>query len=240
MMTLLPGEIQIWFAQADLQEDLMANLEKTLSQEERDAASRFRFSGHRLNYIFAHGVLRDILCRYMNCPAQDILFRRNSNGKPFLIQRRGRIPLLFNMSHSGSVVLVGVASECNIGVDLEEIRPLTEFIDIARYNFAPEECTFIMNHAPEDRQRAFLRCWTRKEAYIKAAGNGLSMPLNTFDISDAPEPDGWNLAQTADALTATKLWLADLQAPGGYLAAVAIEETPGTITYSNWHLHETV
>lgn len=233
-MTLAPGEVQVWVARLDSQQHLTPTLEHSLSLQEHAAATQFYFAADRLRYSFAHSILRDILSRYVDCTAKDLCFDRNPYGKPFLIQRGSAAPPAFNMSHSGSVVLVAVSLECQIGVDVEQLRSFNNLDDIARSHFTTRECAFIMGHAPQSRCHAFLKCWTRKEAYIKATGKGMSMPLDTFDSSVALERAGWISVQTSPPATPSNVWLADLNVPSGYLGSIAVDQRPGRLTYCEW------
>ena len=111
---------------------------------------------------------------------------------------------------------------------------MSDFSLIAESHFTPQECAFIFRHAPADRERAFFRCWTRKEAYVKALGKGLSIALNSFDALIHAGHTGRRLARSADAPEGTYWWLADLDAPEGYMAAVAVETAIDRLLYFNW------
>jgi 4'-phosphopantetheinyl transferase len=228
-----PGEVHIWTAVEGSHGILAPELEKTLSPDERSSAGSFLLTRHRTAYIFAHAVLRDVLSLYVERAPEEILFIRDSFGKPFLGGDGAKIPLLFNLSHSGSMVLVAVAAGRQIGADLEQIRPL-HFACIAEANFTPEERSFISGHAPERQERAFFQCWTRKEAYIKAVGKGLSIPLNTFDTCIAAGQPGRQLPRTAEAPDVTSWFLADLDLPAGYTGAVAVGDGFHRLMYYSW------
>jgi 4'-phosphopantetheinyl transferase len=205
-----------------------------LSPRERDVARRFHFAKHRLAYVFAHGVLRDILSRYLGCRPEEIQFDQDSFGKPFLTEGCDPIPPAFNLSHSGDLVAVALSRGRQIGIDVEEIRPIKDLERIAGSNFTPEECAFVLRHAAKAREHAFFRCWTRKEAYIKAVGKGLSIPLNTFDTLIGPRQPGRWLPRTVDAPGAANWWLADLDMPANYRGAVTVEGGFCRLTYSDW------
>jgi 4'-phosphopantetheinyl transferase len=236
---LTRGEVHIWTARVFSSTCPAAKLEKTLSPGEREAAQRFHYACHRSAYIFAHGVLRDILSRYVARPPEEIGFHRDSFGKPFLVESGARRAPVFNMSHSGSVVLIALACDGHIGVDVEAIRPMEHLASIAKSNFTPQECAFIMRHRPKNQAHAFFRCWTRKEAYIKALGKGLSIPLNAFDTLIAAGQSGRRLPYNADGPEVENWWLADLDVPVGYLGAVAVEKGFDRLIYSEWNPPET-
>jgi 4'-phosphopantetheinyl transferase len=187
----------------------------------------------RFRFVFAHAVLRDVLSRYLARPPGDIQFGKNSFGKPFLDQTNGGRMLEFNLSHAGGLVLVGVCESGRVGIDVEEIRPMDDLSSIAESHYTPQECAFIFGQAQEDQLRAFLRCWTRKEAYVKALGKGLSIRLNSLETHIQPEPD--RPSHVGAGSTDGALWqLTDLDVPEGYIAAVAAETGMHRVVYFEW------
>lgn len=223
-MYLLPTEdVHIWSALQP--ESLPLNLETPLSSEECARARRFHFPEHGLAYIFAHLVLRDVLARYLRRPPGAISFRKNAFGKPFLDHAKEDNTLEFNLSHSGRLVVIGICAGRRIGVDIEQIRPIEETQSIAEAYFTSRECAFIVGQHPSARNHEFLRCWTRKEAYVKAVGKGFSIPLNSFDtlLESGPRSD--------DGAT----WqLTNLDLREGYVAAVAIETGAARLAHFEW------
>jgi 4'-phosphopantetheinyl transferase len=224
-------EVHIWSAR--LPSKPASDFDSALSDTERDRAYRFRFSNDRWAYVFSHAVLRNVLSQYLDCSPSDLQFGVSIFGKPFLAKEMGRTPE-FNLSHAGSIVLVALSADRLIGVDVEEIRPMDDFGLIAESHFTSSEHAFISRHPPADRERAFFRCWTRKEAYIKAVGKGLSLALNSFDTLIACGQPGRQLAGRPDAPHVAKWWLADLDVPEGYMAAVAVETGIDRIIYFDW------
>ena len=230
---LAPGEIHIWTASNNAATDAWA-LEETLSPDEQEAARRFHFARHRGAYTFAHAVLRDILSRYRNQAPGRLHFERDSFGKPFLVEEGLRVPPFFNLSHSGSTVLVGLG-ECHIGVDVEEIRPIEDIESISRAHFTSRECAFVLAPQPADyRERAFFQCWTRKEALIKAVGKGLSIPLNSFDTFITAGQSGRMLPGVPGSAEIESWWLMDLVIPTGYMGALAVENSISRCVYFEW------
>jgi 4'-phosphopantetheinyl transferase len=232
MPNLALGEVHIWTARLPSSQD--ADLEHTLSEVERDCAHRFHFTKHRLAYVFAHAVLRDVLSRYLNRPAAALRFDKDSFGKPFLSHNTPVASLEFNLSHAGALVLIALSARRRIGVDVEEIRPMDDFTAIAEAHFTPRERAFIFNHAPAYRERAFFRCWTRKEAYIKAVGKGLSIRLNSFDTFIDAGQRGRQLAAGPDAPDVASWWLTDLDVPQDYLGALVVETGIDRLIYFEW------
>ena len=167
--------------------DLFA-LQALLSEDERQRAIRYRFDRDRLRYTIARGMLRRILAAYLGRPPAELKFGYGERGKPFLqltesgSGARGR-SLEFNLSHSGELALFAVASGRAIGVDVEQERALEDWAAIAERFFAAGEQAAIARLPQKERQRAFFDCWARKEAYIKAVGDGLAIPLDGFEVS---------------------------------------------------------
>jgi 4'-phosphopantetheinyl transferase len=232
MLTLAAGEVHIWTAR--LPSTNASHLYSDLSGAERDRVYRLRFSRDRWAYVFAHAVLRDVLSQYLHCPPGPLEFSANVFGKPSLAKTADGWTPEFNLSRAGSLVVVALSADRFIGVDVEEIRPVSEFSLIAESYFTPEECTFIWHHAATDRERAFFRCWTRKEAYIKAVGKGLSIALNSFDTLIPSGQAGRRLPGGTDAPNVGEWWLTDLEVPEGYIGAVAVETCIDRLIYFEW------
>src|SRR5271167_3413115 len=162
MPILISGEVHVWTAFMK-PPAVASDLLETLSPEERETERRFHFDRHRQAYVFAHAVLRDILGRYLSRPARDLRFGLDPFGKPFLVDAGARIRPYFNLSHSGRVVVVALVYDRHIGADVEEVRPLEDIEHIAETHFSPQERAFVLRQDSGGRERAFFRCWTRKE-----------------------------------------------------------------------------
>ncbi|HVK80504.1 MAG TPA: 4'-phosphopantetheinyl transferase superfamily protein [Verrucomicrobiae bacterium] len=156
---------------------------RVMSADERARATRFVFDKHRIRYIHGRGRLRQILALYTGIAPEDIAFNLSAYDKPSLANALAK-PLFFNLSHSGELAALGISGDAELGVDIEWIRELKE--DISSRYFSASECA-VLHALPEEAQpRAFFECWSRKEAYIKASGEGLSIPLNSFDVAFGP------------------------------------------------------
>jgi 4'-phosphopantetheinyl transferase len=234
MPTIAPGEVHVWTARPSSEGVSLVALEALLNPQEKSAAYRFVFERHRLNYIFAHGVLRQILGAYIDRPPGEIQFRHNAYGKPFLLEAGERERTQFNMSHSHGIVLVALTLDRRIGADVEQLRTLDSFPAIAQSNFTTQERAYISGFPPEQQQDAFYKCWTRKEAFIKAVGKGLSIPLNTFDASIPEGQPGRRITAPKEAPDVESWWLSDLSAPEGYAGAVAVEQQFDRLVYREW------
>ena len=154
-----------------------------LSEAERDRVGRYRFADHQRRYQIGHGALRLILAGYLKVEPTEINFRLGPRGKPYLVGDG----LQFNLSHSGKLALIGVAKH-ELGVDVEKVRHLESLTQIAQRHFSDSEYRKLDALPVDARELAFYRCWTRKEAYIKALGEGLSLALDSFDVSLCEEP----------------------------------------------------
>ena len=180
-MDLGEQDLHIWPVPLTASDAAIAAFERMLSPEEAHRCQRFHFQQHRRSYTISHGVLRALLGRYLKTSPEKIDFRYERAGKPALA-----IPatnLTFNMAHSGEFAVYAFARNCRVGIDVERVRPLADLETIATRFFSPEECSQVLELDTAERVLAFFRCWTRKEAYIKAVGDGLSMPLDRFQVS---------------------------------------------------------
>lgn len=217
------SEVHVWRAALDVPLNRLRRLCDLLSEDERARAERFRFPLHRNRFAVARGLLREILGTYSGDPPQGLRFRYGTSGKPELDGEATSAPLKFNLSHSGGLALYAVARGRELGVDIETLRPGVEEEEIAERFFSAREVETLRSVPSGGRTEAFFNCWTRKEAYIKARGEGLSLPLDGFDVSLTPgEPAA--LLAVRGALGETERWsLRALDAGAGYAAALAVE-----------------
>jgi 4'-phosphopantetheinyl transferase len=185
---ILPdSHVHIWRASLDVAPALLETLCGTLAADERARAARFRFARDRARFIAGRGVLRAILARYLERAPGAITFRYGPSGKPALHDENGSDDLRFNVSHAGGVALYAMTRGREIGVDIEATRTEIETERIAARFFSPREIATLRSLPPEQRHDAFFRCWTRKEAYVKARGAGITTALDAFDVSLAPD-----------------------------------------------------
>jgi 4'-phosphopantetheinyl transferase len=201
---------------------VVARLRRLLAPDEQLRADRFHFEIDRQRFSVARGGLRTILSRYVRARPEKIQFAYDAHGKPRLVPSQPTNPLKFNLAHSGGIALCAVTRLGDIGVDVERIRPEFAGEDIARRFFSASEVARLEQLPAETRQTAFFNCWTRKEAFLKATGVGLSLPLDQFDVTLAPgEPAA--LVRTAWDENEPAFWsLASIDVGAGHAAAVAI------------------
>jgi 4'-phosphopantetheinyl transferase len=218
-LELEPRHVDIWRLSLDLPPDSVKSMESTLSADEIERAARFRFEKDRSRFIVSHARLREILARYLRSGPARFAFSVNEYGKPSLTHSR----LEFNLTHSGNLALVAVTWNRKVGVDIERIREGISSLVIARQYFSKAEMAELQSLPPEQRVDAFFVCWTRKEAFIKAHGMGLSLPLVSFDVSLTPGQPAVLRATRPDPHEAGRWTLFPLEVPPGYAGAAAAE-----------------
>ncbi len=217
------GEGEVVFAFVPLDHEPGPAEHALIDAEERARSERFVYPADRRRYVVAHAALRQFLAATLGIAADAVRYAGAALGKPRL-RSAGADGPFFNMSHSGEFALLA-ATRCGpLGVDLEAQREVALLAEVAAKNFSAAECRQLFDLPPADHAGAFLRCWTRKEALIKADGRGLSLPLDSFDV-ELCGGAGNLLLRAADAagLDGSKTWsINDLKAPVGYAAAGAL------------------
>lgn len=232
------GEVHVWRASLAQPAVKIEALQEVLSGDERERAYRFHFEKDRSNYIVARGALRLILGRYLRLPPEQLRFDYNSYGKPDLHADLGERLLRFNLSHAGSLALYAITSGREVGVDIELLRDDVASVALAEHFFSPREVKTLRALPPEVQTRAFFNCWTRKEAYIKARGAGLSLPLEKFDVSLSPCEPAALLSTRDDEQEASRWLLRELTPDPDYVAAVAVEGSGWQLRCWQWSYPE--
>jgi 4'-phosphopantetheinyl transferase len=180
---LPPGHIHAWFVSLERNAYGERDWSALLSEEERHRAAQFRFDRDRDRYIAAHGLLRVILNSYLPQPSRLVY---GANGKPALACGS----LHFNLSHADDRAVIALSATAALGVDLERVRLESDAERIAQICFSPAERKALSLLPQSLQAEAFFKCWTRKEAFVKALGDGLSYPLTAFSVSlDEPDKD---------------------------------------------------
>ena len=214
-------EVHVWRATLAWPDAAARRLEQCLSADERDKMQRFRFEKDRRRYLIGRGGLRTLLGRYLDLAPQDLRFETAAAGKPHLTSGQRR--LQFNLAHSGEFVLIAIAEGRTVGIDVEEIRDDFDAGELAAHFFSPSEQRDLEMLTGRARIEAFFECWTRKEAYVKARGEGLSLPLEQFDVSLRPGEPARLIATRPDPAEARRWQLSGLDIADGYKAALAVE-----------------
>jgi 4'-phosphopantetheinyl transferase len=214
------GEVHLWSVRLDPPAERVEALGRSLAQDERDRANRFRFDRHRRQYIVGRGALRALLAAYSGTRPELVRFTYGPRGKPFL---EGSTDLFFNLSNSDEMALVGFVRGREIGVDIEYLKPMPDCEQIAERFFSESERVVLRGVPKESKEEAFFNCWTRKEAYLKAVGEGLAAPLDSFDVILAPGEPPRMLTLRGDAAAASLWWLEHFRLSPEYIGALALE-----------------
>jgi 4'-phosphopantetheinyl transferase len=185
-LALPEGEIHIWRANLDLGPEVLNRLMITLDTAEQSRAARFYFSRDRDYFIACRGILRELLGEYLGSSPASIEFFYGAHGKPAHRPEDSRSPIRFNISHSSGLAVLAFARSREIGIDLESIRPEFAGEEIAERYFSAQELVELRALPPALKPEGFFHCWTRKEAYVKALGLGLQVPLDSFSVSLTP------------------------------------------------------
>jgi 4'-phosphopantetheinyl transferase len=233
-LLLKSDEVHVWRADLDQEPATIRTLSEILTPDERQRAERFYFQKDREHFTVARGVLRIIFSRYLNISPELIRFSYNQYGKPALDDPLGDASLRFNLSHSHGMALYAFTRGREIGLDIEFIREDFASLEIAESFFSPKEVEMLRALSSEHQCAAFFNCWTRKEAYIKALGEGLSHPLHRFTVSFiAGEPAA--LLSTDDDPEESSRWsLIELTPGPGYVAALAVSGRAPIIHHLQW------
>jgi 4'-phosphopantetheinyl transferase len=215
--------ISIWSVGLEWPESDVNAAAEILSSDEQERAKRFHRVSDRKHFIVARAALRLVLTRYLNVDPRQISFDQNAFGKPRLTGTYYP-DLRFNLAHSSGLALYVIANGREVGVDLERMEPRFATMSLARSLFAPEEVAALSILSNEDFVAAFYRCWTRKEAYVKAKGLGLSLPLKSFVVSVAPPNETPLLVPDRDEIEEQARWmLVDVIVGEAFAASLAVE-----------------
>ncbi len=224
--SLETGAVHVWRFSLDQPFQSLERFRRLLEPDELNRASRFHFEKHRQHFIVARGFLRTVLGRYLEMQPEALRFSYGAYGKPALASEHG---LRFNLSHSHEVALLAVTLNVEIGVDVEHIRADFASEEIARRFFSRAEVE-VFNALPQQEQvAAFFRCWTRKEAYIKAIGKGLSQALDAFDVTLAPGVQAALLRAEEDNVE--RWWMSNVDVGEGYAGALAVERPVAEVRF---------
>jgi len=232
-LSLETGTAHVWRIALDQDDDMLQRFRSTLEGGELNRAGRFHFDKHRRRFIVARGFLRTVVARYLGWQPEALRFEYGAFGKPALGSGH---TLRFNLSHSNEVALLAVALDAEIGVDVEHIRADFATEDIALRYFSRAEVEVFNALPPAERVAAFFRCWTRKEAYIKAIGKGFSQALDAFDVTFAPGIAPALLRAEED--DASRWWMSDVEVGEGYAGALIVERPVAQVRFFRQDLQD--
>lgn len=225
------AEVHVWRVRLDGERSIDGGA--GLSDDERARAKRFRFEKDRARFLRGRFILRSILGRYLSIDPARIRFAYGCFGKPFLAQPT-EPRIRFNLAHSENLALLVVARGCEVGVDVEKIRPEHAERDVAERFFSTREFEKLSRLPADLWPEAFFRCWTRKEAYIKAMGMGLSAPLQDFEVSLGPDEEPALLWHRTEPEQTSRWSLQELRPAAGYVGALAVEGRGWNLEWREW------
>jgi 4'-phosphopantetheinyl transferase len=225
------GEVHVWFAALDRHARSLAGLAGSLSPPEWARAERFRVEHARSEYVRARALVRAILGSYLGIPAKSVVFTEGPLGKPELAHPGG---WSFNLSHSHGAALVAVTRVADVGVDVEQVRPHQYHRELAERFFAPSESAKVLALPPGASEEAFFHAWTRKEAFLKAMGLGLSFGSERVEVTLLPHEPVRVLGIDGDPAPAASWSLEALAPAPGYIGAVALQSRSYRLRCWSW------
>jgi len=221
-LPLPEDEVHLWRVDLEAIGADESRWQRVLSSDELTRAARFHFSRDRQRFVASRALLRTILASYLATDPTGLSFSYSKKENPSLGAAYADTGVAFNISHSGGIALLAFTRGREIGVDVEQLRPDSDLEAIARRFFSTREQSQLTALPPEEKVDAFFRCWTRKEAYIKATGDGLSLPLDQFDVSLAAGETNALLATRPDGAEAARWLLQEVPGGPGYIAALCV------------------
>jgi 4'-phosphopantetheinyl transferase len=216
---LATGELHVWQIPLDRSEKDRSLLFGYLSNDERARAARFHFNVHREQFIVGRGILRTILGGYLNLEPGKLTFAYGMRGKPGLPDQA----LRFNLAHSGGLGVLALTRHGELGIDIEQLRPMENWVGVMSSFFSIAEQEAIRSLPDELGLSAFFTCWTRKEAYVKAIGAGIGVPLDRFNVSVVPGSEPRLLHVEGNEAESSRWHFQNLPLPAGYIGVVAHE-----------------
>lgn len=226
-------DVHIWCADLNIPDDLLQQLFRLLNHAEKERAARYIRTVDRSHFIAARSILRDILSRYCHCAAENIQFNYNAKGKPFLNFELMKFNIHFNLSHSHGVALYAISHCENIGIDIEYNQRQIHPLEIAQRFFSKEEIA-LLSHLPKSEQLTnFYKIWTRKEAYVKAIGEGISNTLDQFSVDLINFKSKIKSSTTNGKLS--DWYIYDILMDPNYTATLALSFDEPIIRYLRWH-----
>jgi 4'-phosphopantetheinyl transferase len=225
--------VHVWRANLDRPAAQLERFAASLSNGERVRAGRLLLPVHRNAFVAARGILRELLAGYLGDDAPGLRFVYGPYGKPALDPTLGD-DLTFNVSHSHGLALIAVARQRRLGIDAERIRTERDWNRIAERFFAPDEVATLRRLLPQQRERAFFACWTRKEAFLKATGEGIRRSLRSFEVSIEPGAPAQLIHIDGDRRRAEEWCMQDVNPDPAYAAALAVEGHGWRIACYEW------
>jgi 4'-phosphopantetheinyl transferase len=234
VLTLAVDEVHIWRIDLARQDDEIRRCRQVLSADEVERADRFYFERDRTRFTVARAAMREILSRYTGLAAMELRFSYGPKGKPELSAGMEQTGIRFNLSHSAELALLAVARGLQVGIDVEWIKADFGSDEIAERFFSATEVQTLRSLPASQRVEAFFSCWTRKEAYIKALGEGLSVPLDSFAVAFGPAIAAALLHVKVDPAEVERWSMYDIEVSEGYEAALVAEGKNHQLKQMEW------
>lgn len=228
---MYPNQVHIWRASIDLDEHQMGNMLAILANDEVERAAHFHFERDKKRFIAARGILRHILAGYLGKSPCDLKFEYSAKAKPALATTSESKDLSFNLSHSNGFALYAVTSHRNIGIDIEHINDDVLAWEIARKFFSKTEISLLKAIDKNEMHELFFQYWTRKEAILKARGDGISFPMEKVEVSSISGSNFSQITLPGDESESMHLYVQDLFPWPGYAAAIAVEGGDCDLSY---------
>jgi 4'-phosphopantetheinyl transferase len=232
---LAADEVHVWCAVLERPAAELERLARLLSGDEQERAARFRLAPVREQFVVARACLRSLLGGYLGVEPGRVVFSLGPQGKPRLASPAPSPPLFFNLSHSHGLALVALALVGEVGVDVEQLRPQTNNLELAERFFSPPEAAALRALPAWQREEAFFHVWTRKEAFMKATGFGLSHGLERSEMSVRPGEAARLLRLDGQEAPAARWSLQDLAPAPGYVGALALEAHGWRLSCRTWN-----
>jgi 4'-phosphopantetheinyl transferase len=236
---LTPAQVHLWRTPLQVPDDRLERCRRLLSAEEALRAQRFHFERDRRRFIVARGTLRTLLGAYLQADPARIELANGPRGKPAVVHPQEGRTLEFNLSHAADLAVYAFSLGRWVGVDVEAHRPLDDLRRLAGTVFSPHELAVLDSLPPAEQFPSFYACWTRKEAFIKAIGEGLYFPLDHFDVTLAPGEPARLLRVQGDPAALHRWQMAAFDPGAGFSGAVVFEGAETSLSF--WHVvgHET-
>ena len=228
------GQCHVWVASLTADATELRRLLKTLSPPEHERGERFRFEKDRKAFIQCHGILRSLIGRYLEAKPDELCFSTCGHGKPCLTGPPNQLDLRFNLSHSNGMALYAFTRSHEVGVDVEYLRRLTDWRPVVEMTFSTREKAELAALSPEDRLLGFFNGWTRKEAVLKATGEGIASGMKQIEVSSTPGMSCRVLALRGEAARCSEWSLRHLDPAPDFVGAVAVKRPNMQFRLETW------
>ena len=223
---LAGDEIHVWATSLAVDPSILQKLSSTLTPDEMERAKRYKFAIHRNRFIAGRGALRAILALYLGTEAAALRFAYLENGKPDLGGKFAKAGIDFNLAHTGDLALLAITRIGPVGVDVEYVRPIKNVDELVARFFSSRENKLFQKVPAAEKPSAFFNLWTRKEALLKATGEGITRSLDLVEVSFLPGEPARLLAISGDESAARRWMMKELSPADGFTGAVTVQ--PGT------------